>query len=918
MERVGLLGRVETREGAGRDQRVGELGPLLVGAGAPPDVAGLGELRDLVDPAEDPLVRGRRCSQVLGGLGSHATFPLERSRRRRERVAAPAGTSVTAVSCELSDGLRGGVAGQGWGKGTPNSTGFPSRDGAPRDWIDQPAVDVTSLTILAAWARPQRSPDLHVSACDRPGDAGSEDHLAGARDLPDDLRRATAEPISERVPRRAKVLRLHPALVAQRIEHLTTDQKVGGSNPSERASAEPTQTTSDVGSIAFAGLPVRADRMRKPVVDAPQDRVGAGGDAHLAVGAADVGLHGVDAQERALRNLLVVQALGDQRDHLGLALGQAGLVTRPAAVRARARGCPVRQGLAGTDPLERGHELVPVQGLGQHGVGAVRTCRRHEVGTRADGVEDQVLGLDVRPEGEVGSEGVVERDVGRCTTGCVGNELDDPHAVAEREKHVVHAANDHLVVIHERQGQGHCGHHRSQPRDCSFSVRAVPGDCCIWWVPGRSGAQTSCPQSAADCETPRSARFPQPAVPQGVARRLRRCSSGAPGWLEGKVAMSILVRSGRAPVLLVAGALLATSLVLVTQPAAIRRRDQRSTGGAALDHLLPGARLRVRIGLREQRPADRGGGAERDRHRHGVQPGPAGRPRHRRVRRDRGGEPPRRRLLAGGHSRHPGQRRDPGPDLTGQRRLHAHRQRDGDTARHEDVQRHRGREGERGHVHGRPDPIAQLEARVIARNQEFQVNGRRSLRASSTVGDDGILAYDPGKTTWTATFTGLGGVGPDGLSDADRAVISQSRVLWLGRNPGAGTEATIFEYDEVGGPADPCTAPLRVGTLRAGHDRRDGHRRLEHRQHHAQLPAHVPGRRGPAERDEREALRGRRRARHHQRCAGRHVLGQPGHRDHRRPAPGHGVRDRTGRARDHGAGVPRASRSTPAPPRRRA
>jgi hypothetical protein len=26
-----------------------------------------------------------------------------------------------------------------------------------------------------------------------------------------------------------------PALVAQRIEHLTTDQKVGGSNPSERA-----------------------------------------------------------------------------------------------------------------------------------------------------------------------------------------------------------------------------------------------------------------------------------------------------------------------------------------------------------------------------------------------------------------------------------------------------------------------------------------------------------------------------------------------------------------------------------------------------------------------------------------------------------------------------------------------------------
>ena len=32
------------------------------------------------------------------------------------------------------------------------------------------------------------------------------------------------------------------ALVAQRIEHLTTDQKVGGSNPSERAHREPNRS----------------------------------------------------------------------------------------------------------------------------------------------------------------------------------------------------------------------------------------------------------------------------------------------------------------------------------------------------------------------------------------------------------------------------------------------------------------------------------------------------------------------------------------------------------------------------------------------------------------------------------------------------------------------------------------------------
>ena len=109
-------------------------------------------------------------------------------------------------------------------------------------------------------------------------------------------------------------------------------------------------------------------------------------------------------------------------------------------------------------------------------------------------------------------------------------------------------------------------------------------------------------------------------------------------------------------------------------------------------------------------------------------------------------------------------------------------------------------------------PIQQLEARLIARNQAFVVNDRRSLRASSAGDEDGVFSYDPGTTTWTATFTGLGGISSvDGLSDADRAVSSQSRVLWLGRNPGAGVEVTIFEHDEVGGPADPCTGLFASG-----------------------------------------------------------------------------------------------------------
>ena len=110
-------------------------------------------------------------------------------------------------------------------------------------------------------------------------------------------------------------------------------------------------------------------------------------------------------------------------------------------------------------------------------------------------------------------------------------------------------------------------------------------------------------------------------------------------------------------------------------------------------------------------------------------------------------------------------------------------------------------------------PVDQLEARIVANQQSFAINGRRTLRADSTGGSDGLLTYDgPGLTTWTAKFSGLGGVNPtDGLSDADRAVANQTRGMWLGRAPAAGAEGTIFEFGEVGGPSAPCTAPLASG-----------------------------------------------------------------------------------------------------------
>ena len=110
-------------------------------------------------------------------------------------------------------------------------------------------------------------------------------------------------------------------------------------------------------------------------------------------------------------------------------------------------------------------------------------------------------------------------------------------------------------------------------------------------------------------------------------------------------------------------------------------------------------------------------------------------------------------------------------------------------------------------------PIAQVQARIVAKNQLFSL-GRRDLRADSTgARGGGILAYDsPTATTWTATWTGLNTIAADGIRDADKAVNQgESRGLWLGRNPLAFNETTIYEFGAIGGPAAGCTAPLAKG-----------------------------------------------------------------------------------------------------------
>ncbi len=113
-------------------------------------------------------------------------------------------------------------------------------------------------------------------------------------------------------------------------------------------------------------------------------------------------------------------------------------------------------------------------------------------------------------------------------------------------------------------------------------------------------------------------------------------------------------------------------------------------------------------------------------------------------------------------------------------------------------------------------PLDQLDQRLIANRDLFELNGRRTIRAGA--GGEGTMSYDtPGSTHWTATYTGLSPtdvVRAVGGTTTTGAVYigAESRVLWLGRVPLALTESTIFENGSgvIGGPSAPCTAPAET------------------------------------------------------------------------------------------------------------
>jgi hypothetical protein len=105
-------------------------------------------------------------------------------------------------------------------------------------------------------------------------------------------------------------------------------------------------------------------------------------------------------------------------------------------------------------------------------------------------------------------------------------------------------------------------------------------------------------------------------------------------------------------------------------------------------------------------------------------------------------------------------------------------------------------------------PLDQIEQRLVANRDAFDLNGRRTIRAANAAGEDGTLAYDSATSTrWTAKYTlqtpndlarAVGGTSTSGASFDG----SESRILWLGNNAAAGNELTIYENGPAvaGGP----------------------------------------------------------------------------------------------------------------------
>jgi hypothetical protein len=113
---------------------------------------------------------------------------------------------------------------------------------------------------------------------------------------------------------------------------------------------------------------------------------------------------------------------------------------------------------------------------------------------------------------------------------------------------------------------------------------------------------------------------------------------------------------------------------------------------------------------------------------------------------------------------------------------------------------------------GRAVPIDQLEARMVIKNDLFDRNAARTLRAGPTL--DGTIAYDrlnnPLGLNWTARFSGLDGddvarlMGKVSSTTGVLFAPCEPRIHWLGQLPVALKEATIYENSPALNPPGPA------------------------------------------------------------------------------------------------------------------
>jgi len=109
---------------------------------------------------------------------------------------------------------------------------------------------------------------------------------------------------------------------------------------------------------------------------------------------------------------------------------------------------------------------------------------------------------------------------------------------------------------------------------------------------------------------------------------------------------------------------------------------------------------------------------------------------------------------------------------------------------------------------GTPMDLGQVEQRFV--NTQRFASGRRTLRAPG----QGTLVEGATPGSWVATYTGLV------ATDVTKALKGETRAMWLGGDPAAGTELTIYEPPDtlsgvlngvMDGPMSPCTAAAEIG-----------------------------------------------------------------------------------------------------------